>query len=298
MSTLAPARTQAQAEALRQEAQRSDRVRRGAWYVLAYVVLIGAAAVAIVPFLYLLSLSFKESHSLVEYPPQWIPSPMYYGNYTLAIGQSLFPRWFLNTLFVATSVTVLKLLFDSMSGYAFAKIDFPLKEPLFFVALATLMIPVVTTLVPLYLLVRNMGLQNTYPGLILPGLASPFGIFMMRQFMEQLPRDLENAARLDGASEPYIFFRVIVPLCKPALVALGIFTFMTQWSALVWPMVITTEEEMRLLNNALRALKGEFRTNWGLVAASMVLVIVPTMVAFVLFMRQFIAGSLAGALKQ
>jgi ABC-type glycerol-3-phosphate transport system permease component len=297
-SVAAPARARGQLTAARAAAERAHLRRRLVWWALAYLVLLVMAAVAIIPFLYVISLSFKQTESLVTYPPRWIPIPPYYGNYVQVLTTSLFPRWFLNTLVVASAVTVIKLIIDSMAGYAFAKMEFPLRESLFLLALSMLMIPVATTLIPMYLLVRGLGLQNTYPGIMLPALAAPMGIFLMRTFMEQLPRDLENAARLDGASEPYIFARIILPLCKPALVTLAIFTFLTQWVAFVWPLVIAPDPNMFLLTTGLSSFKAQYRVNWGLVAGGMVLVLVPTALAFVLFMRQFIAGSLAGALKQ
>jgi len=299
MTTALPrARLGVQALAAREAAERAHLRRRLVWFALAYGVLIVAALVAIIPFLYVISLSFKQTESLVTYPPRWIPIPPYYGNYVQVLTNSLFPRWFANTLLVASAVTLIKLLVDSMAGYAFAKMEFPLRESLFLLALSMLMIPVATTLIPMYLLVRGLGLQNTYPGIMLPALAAPMGIFLMRTFIEQLPRDLENAARLDGASEPYIFARIILPLCKPALVTLAIFTFLTQWVAFVWPLVIAPDPHMFLLTTGLNSFKAQYRVNWGLVAGGMVLVLVPTALAFMAFMRQFIAGSLAGALKQ
>jgi multiple sugar transport system permease protein len=271
---------------------------RRAWLLLIYGIVILAAVAAAFPFLYIVSLSFKESTSLVTYPPQWIPDPPYLGNYTQALFETRFPRWMLNTVIVAGGVTLIKLVIDSLAAYAFAKLDFPFKEPLFIFALSLLMVPLAATLIPMFLVVKGLGLLNTYPGLMLPGLASPLGIFLLRGFMGQLPRDLDNAARLDGASEPFILARIIIPLCRPALVALAIWLFLTQWTGYAWPLVATTSDDMRLLTNGLAGLKGQYVVNWGLIAAGTVLVLVPTIIAFLIFMRQFVAGSLAGALKQ
>lgn len=265
---------------------------------LTYLILGLACVVALFPFLYIISLSFKQSTALVTYPPQWIPNPPYYGNYWLLLVEKPFLRWAFNTFFVAGSITLVKLFFDSLSGYAFAKLDFPFKETLFIIILATLMIPFAATLIPTFLIVRNLHLQNSYWGLILPGLASPIGIFMMRQFIESLPNDLENAARLDGCGEFYIYRRIILPLIRPALAVLGIFTFMTQWQAFVWPLVITNTEEMRVLTVGLASLKGQWVTDWGLVAAGSVLIMLPVTLVFIFFQRYFIAASLAGALKE
>lgn len=284
-------------------AVREQEVRRYLWrqrggIIGAYIVLGLACVVAIFPFLYIVSLSFKQSTALVTYPPQWIPNPPYYGNYTTLLFQKPFLRWGFNTFVMAGSITLIKLFFDSLSGYAFAKMEFPFKEQIFLFILSTLMIPFAATLIPTYLIVRDLGFQNTYWGLILPGLASPIGIFMMRQFIESLPDDLENAARIDGCSEFYIYWRIILPLAKPALAVLGIFTFMIQWQSFVWPLVITTTDDMRVLTVGLASLKGQWVTDWGIVAAGSVLIMLPITLVFIFFQRYFIAASLAGALKE
>jgi multiple sugar transport system permease protein len=266
--------------------------------VVSCALLSVSCIVAVLPFLYLLSLSFKRSTSLFTYPPDWVPWPPFLGNYNQVLFQTPFPRWFLNTLLVAAAVTVLKLAIDLLAAYAFAKLAFPLKEPLFIFTLSTLMIPLAATLVPMFLVVRDLGLLNTYFGLMLPGLANPLGIFLLRGFIEQLPRDLDSAARLDGASTPYIVLWIVAPLCKPALATLAVYHFLLQWTNFLWPLVATNTDEMRLLTNGLAGLKGQFNVNWGLVAAGAVLVIAPMIGAFIIFMRQFVAGSLAGALKQ
>jgi ABC-type glycerol-3-phosphate transport system permease component len=290
------------ARAVRQGTLRQGQLRRSfkrhSWTWFAYGIVILAAAFAAFPFLYILSLSLKQTTGLVTYPPQWIPTPPYWGNYTQALFETRFPRWMMNTLIVSAGVTVAKLVIDSLAAYAFAKLEFPFKETLFVGALALLMVPLSATLIPMFLVVKNLGLLNTFPGLMLPGLASPLGIFLLRGFMQQLPADLDNAARLDGASEWFILARIVAPLCKPALVALAIWLFLTQWTGFVWPLVVTTSDDMRLLTNGLASLRGQYVVNWGLIAAGTVLVLVPTILAFLLFMRQFVAGSLAGSLKQ
>ena len=198
---------------------------------VSYLVVILACLVAIGPFFYILSASVKDSRSLFHYPPDWIPAEFFWGNYQFLIEETDFLRWTMNTLVVATAVTVLKVLFDSMAGYAFAKMTFPGKNLLFIVVLAALMVPFSAILIPLFFLVRDLGLINTYWALILPPLASPIGIFMMRQFIEGLPSDLENAARLDGCSEFDVYWRVVLPLVKPALVVLAVLTFLIQYTS-------------------------------------------------------------------
>lgn len=275
------------------------RVRGPRLYLIAiYGILIVAAFISLVPFLYVISTSFKDSVSLFQYPPQWIPREPTMDNFRTLLQDNPFIRWMINSFIVAASVTVIKVIIDSMAGYAFAKMQFPGKEPLFVVVLMTLMVPFAATLIPLFIIVRDLQLTNTYAGLILPALASPIGIFMMRQFIESLPNDLENAARLDGCSEFQIFRRVILPLVRPGLVVLGVFTFMTQWTSYLWPLVIGTKKEMYTLTVGVQSLRSLFTVNWGVLSAGAVLSMLPLVLVFLFLQRYFIAGSIAGALKE
>ncbi len=268
-------------------------------YMIAiYGILIVAACISLIPFLYVISTSFKDSVSLFQYPPQWIPHEPTLDNFRTLLQDNPFIRWMINSFIVAASVTVIKVIIDSMAGYAFAKMQFPGKEPLFVVVLMTLMVPFAATLIPLFIIVRDLQLTNTYAGLILPALASPIGIFMMRQFIESLPNDLENAARLDGCSEFQIFRRVILPLVRPGLVVLGVFTFMTQWTSYLWPLVIGTKKEMYTLTVGVQSLRSLFTVNWGVLSAGAVLSMLPLVLVFLFLQRYFIAGSIAGALKE
>lgn len=268
-----------------------------AYKFVTYGVLILAVVVAIVPFGYVLSTSFKQTMSLYKYPPDWLPSDPTIENYRNLIERYPFWRWLFNSFVVAGSVTAIKLVIDSMAGYAFAKMSFPGKDGLFMVVLLSLMIPFASLLIPLFIIVRELGLLNTYWGLILPGLASPIGIFMMRQFIESLPSDLENAARLDGCSEFQIYRKVILPLVKPGLVVLGVFTFMAQWTMYLWPLVVVTKPEMATLTVGARSLTSTFTQDWGIVSAAAVLSMLPMFLVFIFLQRYFIAGSIAGALK-
>lgn len=274
--------------------------RRGpSLYLIAiYGILALAAFIALVPFLYVISTSFKDTVSLFKYPPEWIPSEPTLDNFRGLLAEYPFIRWTLNSFVVASAVTLVKVVIDSMAGYAFAKMTFPGKDALFLVVLMTLMVPFAATLIPLFIIVRDLNLTNTYPGLILPALASPIGIFMMRQFIETLPTDLENAARLDGCSEFQIFRRVILPLIRPGLVVLGVFTFMTQWTSYLWPLVIGTKTEMFTLTVGVQSLRSLFTVNWGILSAGAVLSMLPLVLVFLFLQRYFIAGSIAGALKE
>jgi ABC-type glycerol-3-phosphate transport system permease component len=278
--------------------ERAYLVRRIVSRTLAYTPLIIASLAALGPFFYVLSLSLRPGASLVTYPPDWIPIPPYFGNFRRLLLEYPFVRWFLNTLFVATVVTGVKLVIDSMAGYAFAKMEFPGKDILFMLVIMTLMIPVTATLLPSYLIVKRLGLTETYWGIMAPGLAAPIGIFLMRQFIESLPKDLENAARLDGCSEFYIYWRIVMPLIKPALAVLAIWTFHSQWIMFLWPLVVTTKPSLMLLTTGLAALKGQWTVSWPLIGAGSLLTILPLVLVFVFLQRHFIAASLAGALKQ
>ena len=266
--------------------------------LISYIMIILAILIAILPFFYIISTSIKQSRFLFEYPPQWIPEVIYWGNYAHMLLHTSFPRWVFNTLFVSLTVTALKLLFDSMAGYAFAKMQFPGKDFLFVMVIATLMIPFAAILIPMYFQIRAMGLLNTYWALILPPLANPIGIFLMRSFIESLPSDLENAARLDGTSEFGIYRTIIIPLVKPALVVLGVLTFNLQYTSFLWPLTVVSGTEMMVLTTGISSQRGITVIDYGIFSAGAVLAMIPIVIFFILLQKQWIAGSLAGALKQ
>jgi ABC-type glycerol-3-phosphate transport system permease component len=269
-----------------------------AYLAIIYAVLIVAAVIAIVPFVFVVSTSLKETIALFSYPPEWLPKNPTFANYRTLLDEYAFGRWLFNSFFVAGSVTIIKVIIDSMAGYAFAKMDFPGRNGLFVVVLLTLMIPFSATLIPLFLIVRDFHLTNTYWGLILPSLANPIGIFMMRQFIESLPSDLEKAARLDGCNEFQIYLRVILPLTRASLIVLAVFTFMNQWTSYLWPLVVSTKPEMYTLTVGVQSLKALFAINWGVLSAGAVLSMLPLIIVFLFLQRFFITGSIAGALKE
>jgi ABC-type glycerol-3-phosphate transport system permease component len=265
---------------------------------ISYAVVVVSVLIAVLPFLYIILTAFKESKFLFDYPPRWLPEQLYLGNFEAMVLRNPFLRWTFNTLFVSLVVTALKLLFDSMAGYAFAKMQFPGKEVLFVLVLATLMIPFSAILIPLYFLIRGMNLLNTYWALILPALANPLGIFLMRGFIEALPSDLEKAARLDGASEFAIYRTIIVPLVRPAMVVLGVLTFNLQYTSFLWPLTVVSNRDMLMLTTGIASQRGITIVDWGIFSAGAVLSLVPITLFFLLLQKQWIAGSLAGALKQ
>ncbi len=279
---------------------RSIRLGKG---VAAYAVLTLFAVIAIGPFLYLLSPSFRQGYDLFTFPPKWLPSSLYLGNFSMLIHQTSYLRWGLNTLIFATSVTLITLVIDTLAGYAFARLHFPGRSALFALVLTTLMIPTAVIVAPLYIIVSHFPSWthagvNTYPGMILPMVCTPLGVFMMRQFMSTLPEGLVEAARLDGASELQILRKIVLPLMKPAIVVLGIFTFMSQWVNFLWPLVITSTDSMKTLTVGIASLQGQFVTNWGVISAASVATMVPIIIVFLIFQRWFVQASMAGALKQ
>ncbi|MFN8224809.1 MAG: carbohydrate ABC transporter permease [Gaiellales bacterium] len=284
-------------------AARRHRVVHIAKAVIAYVILAVFAVIAVGPFLYLLSPSFRESYELFSYPPDWIPNSLFWGNFSTILHETSYLRWALNTLVFATTVTLITLVIDAMAGYAFARLRFPGRTLLFALVLSTLMIPTAVLIAPLYIMIAHLpgwthsGI-NTYPAMILPMVVSPLGVFMMRQFIGTLPEGLVEAARLDGAGEWLIFRRIVLPLMKPAIVVLGIFTFMFQWVNFLWPLVITTSDDMKTLTVGIASLQGQFVTNWGVISAAAVMTMVPVILIFLVFQKWFVQASMAGALKQ
>jgi multiple sugar transport system permease protein len=255
------------------------------------MILISVATV--VPFLFMASTSFTKSFTMMSYPPTLIPENPSFDNYyeiIFVFQEGLFPRWFFNTLFTTLCITMGSLFLNTLSGYIFAKKEFYGKNVVFSLLLATLMVPGAVTLIPAFLMVNRLGLFNTYWALIIPGLASPFGIFMMRQFISSLPTEVIEAAKMDGASELRTFWSIIIPLSTPAMAALGIFTVINAWNAFLWPLVVLRANTMRTLVVGLATVQSEFNINYGLVMAGSVLTVLPMLVLYILFQPYFVEG--------
>jgi ABC-type glycerol-3-phosphate transport system permease component len=265
---------------------------------LTHVVLFVVALVCAAPFFYVIAASLKDAGSLFQYPPVWVQIPPYTGNYERLLFDSGFPRWMLNTIFVASAVTVLKLFLDSMAGYALAKLEFTGKRAVFLLMLILLMVPFAALLIPLWSIAHNLNITNTYLALILPPLANPLGVFLMRQFILGLPKDLENAARLEGVSEFGIYWRIVLPLVKPGLIVLAVIIFTEQFMSFVWPLVATSSDDLQMLTVGVAGLRAKGGTNYGLWSAAAVMSLLPIAIFFLALQRQFMARSLAGALNQ
>jgi len=268
---------------------RPRRRARPRWWL--YLVLTLGVAAMLMPFAWMLLGSFKTNAEIRQYPTRFLPQDPTFDNYTQLFGRLDFATYFTNSLVVAVFVTLGNIVFCSMVGYALAKLEFRGKKLLFLLVLGTLMVPGVVTFVPLFVLTANLGLINTYPGLILPFLITPLGVFLMRQFMLTLPDELIEAARIDGASEWRIFLRVIMPLCGPAVAVLTILTFLGSWNNFLWPLVAATTEGMYTLPVALALYSvGQNAAQYGLMMAGAVVVVVPVLIVFVLLQRYFVQG--------
>ena len=271
------------------------RRRRGRWL---YVVLAVGLLVTLAPFLWMLLGSLKPEAELQRVPPTWWPETPSLDNVRQLFDRLDFPRFFANSVLVAVAVTAGNLVFCSMVGYALAKLDFAGKRLLFGLVLGMLMVPGVVTFVPLFVLVANLGLVNTYPGLILPFLVTPLGVFLMRQFMMGLPDELIEAARIDGAGEWRIFLRVIMPLCGPPLATLGILTFLHSWNNFLWPLVVAQSEDKYTLPVALALYSvGQNATRYGLLMAGAVVVILPVIALFIALQRYFVQSVATTGIK-
>ena len=256
-----------------------------------YLVLGVGFIAMILPFIWMILGSFKTNAEIRANPLGFLPEAPTLDNYTQLFGRLDFTTYFTNSVIVAVTVTVGNIVFSSMLGYALAKLKFRGKKLLFGLVLGTLMVPGVVTFVPLFVLTSNLGLVNSYPGLILPFLITPLGVFLMRQFMLGLPDDIIEAARIDGASEWRIFLRVIMPLCGPAVATLTILTFLGSWNNFLWPLVVATSEDKYTLPVALALYSvGQNAAQYGLMMAGAVVVVVPVLLVFIALQRYFVQG--------
>ncbi|MER3496403.1 MAG: carbohydrate ABC transporter permease [Armatimonadota bacterium] len=250
------------------------------------------ALVMLAPALWMVSTSLKPESDITQAVPRWIPQHPTLEHYVKLFSDRSFPvaRWFFNSFFVATMATIGILVIASMAAFAFARLRFWGREPLFYLLLATLLIPGQVSLIPVFLIVQKLGLFNTYLGLFLPGLGNAFGVFLLRSFFARVPRELEEAAILDGASVPTIYLRVGLPLVKPALATLGIFTFIGSWNDYVWPLLVTSEVEMRTVPVGLTIFQGQYSTQFGPTMAAATIATIPVVIAFLIFQRRITEG--------
>lgn len=257
-----------------------------------YLALTVGAIVMVLPFFWMINASLMTAGEIQRQPPVWLAAEPQFRNYLRLLDAMPLFRLYGNSLFVSITTTVGVLVTSSLAGFAFAKYEFPGKNLLFVMILATMMVPFFVTLIPVFFIVRQLGWINTYQGLIVPGIISAYGIFLMRQFISTLPDELLDAARIDGASEPRIFFSILIPLIAPALATLGTFTFIGSWNAFLWPLLIASDRNLHTLPlglNALRTFASEAR-NLDLLMAGTTLSVLPSLILFILLQRYFVQG--------
>jgi multiple sugar transport system permease protein len=241
--------------------------------------------------------AFTPTQDTIKTPPDLFPHASL-DNFDRLFNQARdFWGWFANSVLITLGITIFHLFFDTLSGYAFAKKRFPGRNLLFWIVISTLMIPPQVTLVPLYIVVQNFNLRDSLWAVILPGWANVFGIFLMRQYIQTLPTELEEAGRIDGCSEPGIFWRIILPLSKPALAALAIFTFVRFWNDFLWPSMVLIKSPSYTLPVGVASLQSEFSTDYGLIFAGSALAALPMIIFFLCFQKYFLEGVRAGAVK-
>ena len=264
------------------------------WQNLSIMVILAVGlAVTILPFVWMVLGAFKSNAELMARPITWWPKAPTLDNFAAWLFQFDIQRPFLNSVLVALVTVFTTLLFSSMVGWALAKMNFPGKKTITVVVLATMFVPGIVMLIPQFVLVANLGMVNTYWGLILPGMVGAFGVFLMRQFMLEIPDALLDAARLDGAGDFRIFFQIVLPLCKAPLATLAIFTFMGSWNGFVWPLIIAQDSSMYTLPVSLAlfsAESGGHGTDFGLQMAGSFLIVIPVLVLFIAMQRHFIQG--------
>jgi multiple sugar transport system permease protein len=265
--------------------------------LLIHAVLAAGLVLTLAPLLWMLSASLMPAGEASVYPPRLLPSRVTLEHYTSLFARLNLARYFLNSLLIASAITLISLLLNSMAGYAFAKLRFPGRDGLFRILLSALVVPAQVAMLPLFLMLKQLGLINTWWGVIVPGMTSIFGIFLIRQYALSIPESLLEAARIDGASEFKIYWWVVLPICRPILVTLAVFTFMGAWNDFMWPLIVLTDESMYTLPVALANLLGEHVQDTELMMAGSVLTILPVMLLFIFVQRAYIEGITAGSLK-
>ncbi len=276
-------------------ARRPASTRVATWSLAITSILIGL--LMLLPIVWMLFTAFKPEADIVSYPPTLWPRELTLEHFVDVWERIPFARLYVNTIIFAGSVTIISLLLDSMAAYALARISFRGRGVVFVGILLLLMLPFQVTLIPLYDMLNGMGLTNTLPGMIIPRMTNAFGIFFLTQFFLSLPKDLEEAARVDGASEWRIYWGIIMPLARPALLTLGLFHFQYNWNDLLWPLVLSSSVETSTLPAGLSLFMGQHVVEYGLLMAGALLALLPVIVFFLLIQRSFVAGIATTGLK-
>ena len=262
-----------------------------------HLALLLGVGVTVFPFLWMVLTSFKTVGEAMQIPPTFFPKQFLVDAYGQIITALPFARVYLNTIISTVVTTIVQVMFCSMAAYAFARIDFPFKNVIFVLILSVLMVPGQIFLIPQYQIIQKLGLLDTIPALFLPNLFSAFGTFLLRQFFMSLPKELEEAAFLDGCSRYQIFWKIMLPLTKPGIVSLVIFTAKFAWNDFMWPLIVNTSPKMMTLGPALSTLEGQYTTKYPMQMAGAVMAVIPIIVLFFIFQKQFIEGVAQSGIK-
>lgn len=262
-----------------------------------HLALLFGVGVTVFPFLWMVLTSFKTVGEAMRIPPTFFPKQFLVDAYGQIITALPFARVYLNTIISTVVTTIVQVMFCSMAAYAFARIEFPFKNVIFVLILSVLMVPGQIFLIPQYQIIQKLGLLDTIPALFLPNLFSAFGTFLLRQFFMSLPKELEEAAFLDGCSRYQIFWKIMLPLTKPGIVSLVIFTAKFAWNDFMWPLIVNTSPKMMTLGPALSTLQGQYTTKYPMQMAGAVMAVIPIIVLFFIFQKQFIEGVAQSGIK-
>jgi multiple sugar transport system permease protein len=264
---------------------------------LLHIVIYGMALLTVVPFVWMILTSFKDIGEILVYPPKLLPDSFKFQNYVDAFLAAPFGRFYANSIFVSVTVVLGQLVTCSLAAFAFARMTFKGRDLLFMLFLGSMMIPGQVTMIPNFMILYWLGWVDTYNALIVPGLASAFGTFLLRQFFLTIPKDLEEAAYIDGCSRFGVLWRIILPLAKPALATLAIFTFMGVFNDFLWALIVTNSEEMRTVQLGLAVFRDRYSTEWDKLMASSVTATVPILIVFFFAQKYFIKGIALSGLK-
>jgi multiple sugar transport system permease protein len=272
-------------------------MNRRAVKTILYLPVTLSAVAALLPLYWLLTGSIKTPDALLRVPPEMIPHKVTGAHLEGLFEMTPAARWLVNSIVVALITTASNVILCSMAGYGFAKLSFPGRRALFWMCLGTMMVPAQVTVIPLFIMVRSLGLIDTYAGLVLPSLTTAFGIFLMKQFLQSVPDSVIEAARIDGSSEFMIFWRIIFPLAKPAVAVLAILSFTSSWNSFLWPLLVAVDDQLWTLPVGIASLNSNFFKDYGLTMAGAAVAAVPMIVLFVALQKYFIKGLTVGAVK-
>ena len=265
--------------------------------IILHVIIYALALATIAPFIWMLLTSVKDIGDIFVYPPKWLPSKFHFENYVRAFQAAPFGRYYLNSLIVACTVTLGQLITCSMAAYAFARLQFKGRDVLFYIFLGTMMIPYQVTMIPSFMVLYWLGWVDSYQAMIVPGLASAFGTFLLRQFFLTIPKELEEAAYIDGCGKFRVLWQIIIPLSKPALATLAIFTFMGTFNDFIWALIVVNSDHLRTVQLGLAIFRDRYITDWDLLMAGSVMATLPILIVFFFAQKYFIKGITLSGIK-